>query len=345
MPRYVAFFFWVVFVNIQCSPSHSLAPAPEASVHIQGVTLVAPPKAFPKNPMPALQAIGTDWLAVTPFGFSYDEAQGEVLYNVAQQWWGERPEGVRQTIALAKAQGFRVMLKPQVWLLNGWVGNVDLEGEAWQTWQHTYREYILQMAVLADSLEVDLFCVGTEYDILAEKYPKYWRSLIQSVKNHYTGPITYATNWDNYTKIPFWDALDFIGVDAYFPLSSSISPSLKELYEAWQPIKRQLHRFSAQQQRPILFTEWGYLTVEQCAHETWVLEKELDQRKVNTQAQANAYEALLQTFQNEKWWAGGFVWKWYPNRLGNNGEGAFEKDYTPQGKPAADVLKKYWETN
>lgn len=59
-------------------------------------------------------------------------------------------------------------------------------------------------------------------------------------------------------------------------------------------------------------------------------EQGIEERNINEQAQANCFEALFSTFQPEDWWAGGFMWKWFPNMRGH--EGYPERDYTPQGK-------------
>ncbi|MEM6723389.1 MAG: hypothetical protein AAF598_05080, partial [Bacteroidota bacterium] len=45
-----------------------------------------------------------------------------------------------------------------------------------------------------------------------------WRTIIRSARQHYTGELTLAANFDNYREISFWDELDFIGINAYFPL-------------------------------------------------------------------------------------------------------------------------------
>lgn len=155
--------------------------------------------------------------------------------------------------------------------------------------------------------------------------------------------MTYAPNWDDYDKVTFWDALDYIGTDAYFPLSSDKTPTVCDLKNAWQPLVKKLKSYSEQWNKPILFTEWGYLSVDACADKTWELEKQKDQIPVNEQAQANAIQALLETFGEEAWWAGGFQWKWYPSAHSAAGEGQHIKDYTPQEKKSIALLKTMYK--
>ena len=93
--------------------------------------------------------------------------------------------------------------------------------------------------------------------------------------------------------------------------------------------------------KPVLFTEYGYLSVDGCCGKTWELEDKIKACEVNEDCQANAIEGILSTFANEDWWAGGFLWKWFPN--GHGHEGYPLKDYTPQGKSALKTLKRYYQ--
>jgi hypothetical protein len=232
------------------------------------------------------------------------------------------------------------MLKPQVYIHNSWVGEVDFKTEAeWKIWEDTYRNYILTFAKIAAEEKIDLFCIGTEYKIAAQKREMFWRNLIDEVRSIYHGQITYSSNWDGYKKVPFWDALDFIGLSAYFPLTKIKTPSVTLLKKEWKPILNKLKKFSNKHKKNILFTEYGYLSVDYCADKNWLLEKQLDDLEINQEAQANAYHALLETFGTQNFWNGGFLWKWYHNKEGRKEYRA--KDYTPQGKTAEDVIK-FW---
>ena len=46
-----------------------------------------------------------------------------------------------------------------------------------------------------------------------------WRRLIGRARSVYGGPVTYGANFDQFGEVGFWDALDALGVNAYFPLS------------------------------------------------------------------------------------------------------------------------------
>ena len=118
------------------------------------------------------------------------------------------------------------------------------------------------------------------------------------------------------------------------------TPKVKALRKAWQPTLAKITRFQKQVDRPILFTEFGYLAVDGCAYNTWELESKMRSMPLNEDAQANALDALFQVFSEQDWWQDGFLWKWYPNL---EGEAARMKmDYTPQGKKGEAIVQKWY---
>ncbi len=334
----------LLFQNCDCL-RNSAAPIQAAAwagtTKMCGLTLVAPPEPFPENPMPGVKQSGAGWIAVVPYAFTR-KGQPSVRYHEnGNHWWGERPAGVRETIRLAHEAGLQVMLKPQVYVPGSWTGALEFETDGdWTAWEDGYEQYILRMARLADSSKVDLFCIGTEFRTAIARNPAFWLSLIEKTRQVYSGKLVYSANWDDWEQVPFWKSLDYIGLSGYFPLVAGATPEVADLKKAWKPICQQLRAFSRQQERPILFTEYGYLSVDGCGWRNWELENGIKNRPVNEQAQANCLEAMLSTMQAEDWWAGGFLWKWFPNMRGH--EGYPERDYTPQGKLGAVVLKKWY---
>lgn len=307
---------------------------------IGGITLVSPPREHTTNPMDELMKVNTSWVALVPYGFSRN-GQPEVLFGSDRQWWGERVEGIARTIELAHEKNIKVMIKPQVWIRGGWVGEVDFETEEeWKKWEDTYRQYIMTFVDLAIKYDVDMLCVGTEYQIAVKKREAFWRTLIEDIRKVYDGRLVYSSNWDSYDDVPFWDQLDFVGISAYFPLSDMSTPMSMYLSFKWRSIVSKLKKYSKKVDRKILFTEYGYLSVDGAAGKTWELEKQVRELDINEKAQANALEALYSSFWEEEFWAGGFLWKWFPN--GHGHEGYPERDYTPQGKIAESVVKNWY---
>ena len=328
-------FFLLVSIPTEWGSYHK-----ESKDTIRGITMVAPPRAFKEDPILPIKKINADWIAVVPYAFSRRN-EPEIRWNPNRQWWGETPDGIRESIRVAHAKGIKVMLKPQVYVPRSWVGEVDYESEVeWRIWEDSYKRYIMAFLEIAIEEGVEMFCVGTEYKIAVKKREQYWRDLIEEIREEYDGKIIYSSNWDGYKDVPIWDALDYAGISAYFPLTSDKTPSVKKLRRHWRPIVSKLKKFSKKVDKKIVFTEYGYLSVDGCAYRTWELEKKVKELPINQQAQANAYDALLMTFWEQDFWAGGFLWKWFPSGMGH--EGYPEKDYTPQGKVAEGIIKEWY---
>lgn len=300
---------------------------------ICGFNLESPPMEIGKKELAPLIGINSDWVAVVPYGYT-PKGSSKVYYDSPFQWWGERPEGVREIIAAAKSLNRKVMLKPQVWIPGNWVG--DFYPEDRKTWEESMREFVMEHAYMAEDLGVELFCLATEYKSLATEHPDFFEVLIDSVRSVYSGKLTYAANWDEYELITFWDKLDYIGVNAYFPLSASAVPPEEELSKAWEVVLRDLESVSNANGLPILFTEFGYRSVEGAAGRQW----ELDEKPFNEESQAKAFTAFFDHAWKAPWCAGGFVWKW---RFFENAGGQGDRSYTPQGKKALEVIKKAYQ--
>jgi len=312
----------------------------QTNLKIDGMTLVAPRDSFSENPFTDLVNINVGWIAVVPYAFTPKE-EARVYFENTYQWWGEKPQGAVSTIRLAKENGLKVMVKPQLWMSSSWVGEMEFETEQeWQTWEADYRKYIMTFAEIAERTNAEMLCVGTEFKKALKIREDYWRQLIADIRQVYSGLLTYCSNWDEFDSVEIWDAVDVIGVSSYFPLSDDATPEVDDLVEEWKPIKKRMQALSERYGKQILFTEYGYLSVDGCAGKTWELEKNRQQRAVNEKAQCQSLEALYSTFMNEDYWAGGFMWKWYPN--GKVRPGFKDHDYTPQGKAAEAVIKEWY---
>ena len=287
-----------------------------------------------------IQDVNANWVTLMPFGYLYSLQDSLVKFNRTGQWKGETAKGINETIPLFHQAGIKVMLKPQLWIRNGaFTGKIDLKSKReWASFKRSYSTFILHFAALAEEHRLPLFCIGTELTSVVENDPDYWRDLIISIRQIYSGKLTYAENWDSYTKVDFWDQLDFIGVNAYFPLKGKESLSVSVLKKRWIPTVTVLTQLSDSLKRPVVFTEMGYRSIDDPVSRPW----DYRQKDVhfNPVAQAIALEALFETFQPKSWWAGGFVWKWFPQHSTAGGNG--HKGFTPQNKMAETVLQSYF---
>ena len=278
--------------------------------------------------------------AVMPFGFIRSLDNPEIIYNTSRQWFGETSDGAAQYVELLHSNNIKVMLKPQIWIWRGeFTGYLRMkEEEDWKKLESSYRDFILEYADLAQDLKVEIFCIGTELEQFIVHRPEYWNDLIREIKKRYKGKLTYAANWDEYKRVPFWRELDFIGVDAYFPISESVTPDIEEARNGWKRWKKELAGVSRSNGKDILFTEYGYRSIDYAGKEPWQTSRE--QSGVNLEAQANLLSALYEEVWDESWFAGGYIWKWFIDH--ENVGGAGNNRFTPQNKPAGMVMQYYY---
>ncbi len=105
-----------------------------------------------------------------------------------------------------------------------------------------------------------------------------WRSVVSTVRKHFDGPLTYAANFDNYLVVDFWDELDFIGINAYFGLRSAADKYENDeqfsaiLTDGWEAAFSGVNEFRTKYnliEKPIIFTELGYINREFSTVEPW----------------------------------------------------------------------------
>jgi hypothetical protein len=265
----------------------------------------------------------------------------KITHNTNRQWFGETKSGLLQYAKEFQKNEVKVMVKPQIWVWRGeFTGNIEMDSEEkWIILQESYSEFILTYAKAAQEIKADILCIGTELEKFVMQRPKYWQKLIVEIRKIYKGKLTYAANWDEFKRVSFWSEVDFIGVDAYFPLSDKKSPTVQELEIGWKPHKEEIIKIQKQFNKPILFTEFGYRSVDFNAVKPWNSNRV--EGSVNLQAQVNGLQAIHNQFWKEDWFVGGFVWKWFHNHDKVGGE--TNNRFTPQNKPAEDLIRKLYQ--
>jgi hypothetical protein len=218
----------------------------------------------------------------------------------------------------------------------GQIGNAFNTEAEWEIWFASYRDFIADYASLAQANGVEQFCVGTELVGTTGREAD-WRQVISDVRSLFSGPITYASNHSGEeTGIQWWDAVDYIGVDAYYPLTDKNDPTLIELKAAWVTPTLTLENLSRQYNRPIIFTEIGYRSVDGANQHPWEWQTG---STVDLQEQADCYRAALETFWGKPWFRGIYWWYWSTDP---DQGGPEDMDYTPHNKPAETVLRNYY---
>lgn len=297
----------------------------------------------------AMLKTNIDWLTIVPYAgqSSFDSP------TLTFQWGDSLDQRKREArwnkeIEIAHAAGLKVFMKPHVWLhtssLGKWRSDIyPTSEEHWNSWAKDYKDFILYYAKLAQKNNVDLYCIGAELTRLSLEKPEFWSSLIQEVRKVYSGELTYAANWyEEYETIAFWDELDYIGVQAYFPLVDAEYPKLEALEKAWQKYIPVLAATAEKYDRKILFTEIGYKSTSDCAKEPWQWLENFNRQdmKRSVECQANSFQALFNTIWDQDWFAGIHIWQYRSEFFDRQSD---DKDFFPQGKPAAVVIRKGFE--
>ncbi|MBI2164861.1 MAG: hypothetical protein HYU29_00425 [Chloroflexi bacterium] len=251
-----------------------------------------------------------------------------------------------RVIKSAHNLGMRVVLLPGLGLSNdpdhwpGHIGTAFTTEAQWQDWFASYREFINHYASFAQEAGADMLYIGSELGGVTHREGD-WRRIIKEVRERFKGPISYDSLGGEFfphgevKRIKWWDAVDYIAVDVWYPLTDKNDPTLAELKEAW--IKRgyvaDLENISRQFNRPFIISEIGYQSRDRTNTNPGDFQKFL-QAPEDLQEQADCYQAALEVLWGKPWLKGIFWWQWsatganWPENL--------------QGKPAEEVLKKFY---
>ncbi len=308
---------------------------------IQGVTLDAR-QTPPPTLLPEIASLGVTHIAVIPFGFQQRADDPNLRGNYDARWYTEGDAGIRALVRQADTLGLRLILKPQIWIGSDdpeqWSSFIGFETEeGWKTWETNYREFALHYARLSAEIKAPLFVIGTELGRAVCEREAFWRGLVAEIRTVYDGQLTYAANWyRDFEHVAFWDALDAVGIQAYFPLTDAEAPTVADLRTGWDRHERAIAAVHRRTGKPVVFTEVGYRDVAYAAARPWEWPSRHEPVAEPDEAlQARLYTAFFQEVWPEPWMAGAIVWKWHPSS-----ERSRAGDFTPQGKPAEAVIRR-----
>jgi hypothetical protein len=179
--------------------------------------------------------------------------------------------------------------------------------------------------------------VGAEL-ISTESFSDRWGRVIDEVRKIYHGKLFYSSNWDHYNRVTFWDKLDWIGMTSYHKLADEENPKEEVLLKSWSKIKKDILTWRKGIGKPILFTEVGWCSQAGASIEAWNYYRHQTSSKAGLTEQKRCYDAFIRTWSNEKSLAGAMWWEWTTGGCGPKDFG-----YTPKGKPAEEVLKRWYQ--
>lgn len=292
-----------------------------------------------KQSLQRLTEIGSNAIAIVPYSFMRDPKKPSYI-PIAQSTGGENDQAVLFAHYEAKKMGMSTMLKPQIWVGRSWPGDIEMKDEKdWATFFQNYYRWTRHYALLAEINELDSYCIGVEFAKATLAKEKEWRQLIQKLRGIYSGQLTYAANWgDEFENLKFWDELDFIGLNCYYPLSKNDNPSKRELRNAFNKILNKVEEISNKYKKPLVFTEIGFRSVDGPWKNPHAKE---DGRRFNDAHQKLCYEVVLDGIKNRAWCKGILWWKW-PSYMSYRGQQ--NTGFSPNSKQTESVINEYFKT-
>jgi hypothetical protein len=317
----------------------SLAAMASPHTHVKGVTIScqtwgiewADPQ-FEKE-LIELKGLGVNWVAIHPYGRIGKDG------SVSWKPWpkGQAPDWLRLPAQWAEKHGISLLIKPHLAYWGSpfsWRGEIEFDDpNQLDRFFETYGRWVESIAQAVPNAHG--FAVATELDKLI-KHENRWRSIIERIRKQTLAKLTYAANWNSYHDVRFWDALDAIGIQAYFPIEGSpADPSAAR--DAWEKHLKTLRLFSKTIGKPVIFTELGYDATSTAARKPW---RGLSYREPSDMAgselQQQLYDAALSVQkENSSWLRGMFLWKWFVGE-------APDENFILDKPPLHALLKRHW---
>jgi hypothetical protein len=253
-------------------------------------------------------------------------------------------EAIAAAVARAKAAGMRVRLRVVVDVASG-APRVAISPGDPDAWFASYGARVLHYAGLAETLGIDDLDIGVELSgVTVFANAGRWRAVISRARGVFHGRLTYSANWDEYRQITWWDALDEIGIDAYFPLSLGPAPPEDRVVSAWTSFvdaSGAAHRYldeigavAAAFDRPVVFSELGYQSAAGAIAAPWRAGA-----VYSASEQETGLVAAFRALANRPWFRGLYIWHW---NVEPDAGGPGDTDHTVQGKPAEDTVRAWF---
>jgi hypothetical protein len=257
-----------------------------------------------------------------------------------------------RTLRQARALGLRVGLMPIVHLrrreAHEWRGMLA-PADGLDAWMRSYRAALLPLVEHAEAAGVTRFVIGSELSSL-EPFDDAWRALARDVRARFSGRLVYSTNWDRLhgdatlPPVAFWDAVDEIGLTAYFPLADTDdAPSEAALVDAWRAPHDAIAALSRRTGKPVVLTEVGYPSRRGALRSPWdggprsasdPAGARADAVRVDLEQQRRGFAAFCDVFAASDAIEGFYAWNWFG--VG----GARDDGFSLRGKPAAAELER-----
>ncbi len=258
--------------------------------------------------------------------YCYDGGR-DLPFDVSYQ--GRRLDALQSA---ATARGMSLNLMPFLIVEDG-SGRHYIWPDDRDAWFSAYGDKIVELANYARTFEHASYILASE---LSSTYvfDVRWRRLIDRVRAVYAGHLTISTIVGLHATVLFWDALDSIGVSAYFPLSPAKAlRSQTVLDTAWRSHKVHLLAQSAVWSKPVTFVELGYPTTDVAAQRPW--DWAFAERSYDEELQRRCFEAFRRVWGGDARLRAFQLWGVSNPQI----DASERKNFSPVGKPAEATLR------
>ncbi len=242
-------------------------------------------------------------------------------------------EELIQMIDYIHSAGLAIALKPVVNCMNGtWRAHInffdkDIHCEPkWCNWFASYTKFMLHYAKLAEETGCEMFIAGCEM-VMSERRTAEWRKLISDIRGVYHGPVTYNSDKYQEDNVTWWDCLDYICTNGYYPAND------------WEQELDRIEQIVKKYQKPFFFAECGCMSTEGSskAPNDWTHHGD-----VNLKEQADWYTTMFEACRKRSWIEGFCLWDW-PWKQYSPAKAETHCGYDIFAKPAQEVVKKYYD--
>lgn len=294
-----------------------------------------------------IASLGSSWTSITPYATMISRDDHEIIpyFEYPPE---ELEQRVRETIRQAHGHGLKVLLIPHVYPWDWtWRGELNPGGgprgtpEGWQRWLDSYRDYLLYWALVAQQEQVEMLSVGVEFKTASWDHRDYFIILTDLVRERYSGLLVYSANWDEVEEVGFWHAVDVIGLNAFYPLSSLEEPDPEDMLSTADAFADELGYMAAIHGKPVIFTEVGFKALTDSYREPWIWPEDVGDVPADDAMQALLFDVTFATYWDRPWFGGLLVWKFLADPADDTQEPPF--GFSPRLKPAQDVIECWFK--
>ena len=253
---------------------------------------------------------------------------------------------VRLAISAIRQRGLSAAVLPVFTCANchqNWRGAASPSSKT--VFYESYTNFVGRYAEIAEEEGAGLVFIGSEMSSLQGDTDR-WREVARATREKFSGALAYDVNWDAIDGVKFWDAVDIPSISAYFPLSNKRHPTLDALKKAWTRSEvehwagrnsvAEVEKLATRTGKKVLFGEAGYRSRDFATKLPF--DYAATEGDPNPALQADAYQALIESFDSKPYWRGVLWWEWELNTP----RPEREETFTPRAKAAEDVIKAWY---